>query len=224
MSIAGVVLAAGASTRLGAPKQLIADDHGETLAHRAVRQLMEAGCEPIFVVIGATRSEVIAAISDLPAVIVVNHEWEEGIASSIRSAVGAARAYQRATGVDETTQRDTGGREVVLPRSTAIDALLLTTCDMPTVGTRHLESLCTAYIDGAVRVASRYTTPAGTETVGIPAVVGALEWPVLESLHGDRGAKPLFYEDGTMTVPLVGGSFDIDRPSDVQAWRDIQTE
>ena len=206
MSIAGVVLAAGASTRLGEPKQLVVDSHGETLVHRAARQLVEAGCAPVFVVVGADGDAVIEAVRDTAVEIVSNDLWEEGIASSIRSAVAAAYAHQRATAAS----------------GTAIDAVLLTTCDMPTVGVDHLRELCSRYIDGAVRVASRYATPDGTETVGIPAIVGAREWPLLEALHGDRGAKPLFSEPGTATVQLVGGSFDIDRPRDVQALRDLQ--
>jgi molybdenum cofactor cytidylyltransferase len=207
MSIAGVVLAAGASTRLGAPKQLVTDAHGEMLVHRAARHLLEAGCEPVFVVVGAAGDAVVAALDALAVDVVENGAWEEGVASSIRRAVAAAYAHQAATGNDR--------------QETAIDALLLTTCDMPTVGVAHLRALCTSYVDGAMRVASRYVTADGTETVGIPAIVGASEWPLLEALHGDRGAKPLFLEPGTATVNLVGGNFDIDRPTDVQALRDL---
>jgi CTP:molybdopterin cytidylyltransferase MocA len=207
MSIAGVVLAAGASTRLGAPKQLVTDASGETLVHRAARQLVEAGCHPVFVIVGAAREVVVPALDALDVDVIQNDAWEEGVASSIRRAVAAAYAHQTATGADVS--------------ATAIDALLLTTCDMPTVGVAHLRALCTAYVNGAVRVASRYVTPDGTETVGIPAIVGAGEWPLLEALHGDRGAKALFFEGGTKTVDLVGGSFDIDKPTDVQALRDL---
>lgn len=197
MSIAGVVLAAGASTRLGAPKQLLADDDGETLVHRAARELLDASYDPVFVIVGAAGSEVANDLRDLAVHVVDNPEWPEGIASSIRCAVRAARAYQ----------------------PTMIDALLFTTCDMPAVTIAHLRALCDAYVHGAVRVASRYPTRDGTETVGIPAIVGAVEWDWLESLHGDRGAKPLFVNAGTVTIPLSGGSFDVDTPSDVQTWR-----
>ena len=215
MSIAGVVLAAGASTRLQMPKQLITDAHGETLVHRAARQLVEAGCVPVFVVVGASHTDIANAVSDLSATIVMNSEWEEGIASSIRHAVHAARAHQLETGI----LADSGTSIREQQHVTAIDALLLSTCDMPTVGVGHLRALCAAYDAGAIRVASRYKTPEGTETVGIPAIVGAAEWHFLESLHGDRGAKQLFTADATATVNLPGGSFDIDQPRDLQTWK-----
>lgn len=213
MSIAGVVLAAGASTRLGSPKQLVVDANGESLVHRAARQLVDAGCTPVLVVVGAASEEVVHALGDLRIALVANDEWKEGVASSIRSAVAAARAHDH-------TNKETAaalGSELEI----AIDALLLTTCDMPTVGVQHLQALCAAYNGGAKRVASRYVTTDGAATVGIPAIVGAREWAVLEALRGDRGAKRLFYEDGTVTVDLVGGNFDIDGPADVQALRDL---
>ena len=221
MPIAGVVLAAGASTRLGAPKQLVTDADGETLVHRAARQLVDSGCAPVFVIVGAARDSVIPALDALPVVAIANEEWTEGVASSIRSAVAAARAYQQSTGMQrgDTHEHDVAASDDI--PDTAIDALLLTTCDMPTVGVAHLRALAAAYIGGAIRVASRYVTPDGSDTVGIPAIVGAREWPFLEALRGDRGAKSLFLEEGTVTVNLVGGSFDIDRPADVQALRDV---
>ena len=184
------------TSRLGTPKQLV-DADCETLVHRAARQLVDAGCDPVFVVVGAARDAVVDALRDVHVEIVVNEAWSEGVASSIRSAVSAARSHS------------------------SIDALLLTTCDMPTVGVSHLNALCIAYRAGARRAASRYVTVEGTDTLGIPAIVGAGERPVLSALQGDRGAKHLFYEDGTITVDLVGGSFDIDRPSDVQALKNL---
>jgi CTP:molybdopterin cytidylyltransferase MocA len=226
MSIAGVVLAAGASTRLGTPKQLVIDADGETLVHRAARQLVDAGCQPVFVVVGAAREAVVGAVEDLHVAIVANDGWSEGVASSIRCAVDAAASQHnaRAAGGNDIAQRFVGGMASSTTHgdasTTTIDALLLTTCDMPTVGIAHLSALCHVYRTGAVRVASRYVTADGTATVGIPAIVGADEWHVLLALHGDRGAKHLFYESGTVTVDLAGGSFDVDRPADVQALQD----
>jgi nicotine blue oxidoreductase len=77
---AGVVLAAGAGRRFGGPKAPAVVD-GERLVDRAVRILREAGCDPIYVVLGAW-------VGDVPgAHIVVNPNWEAGMSTSLRCAL-----------------------------------------------------------------------------------------------------------------------------------------
>lgn len=76
----GVVLAAGAGTRFGGPKAPF-EYQGERLVDRSVRILKEAGCDPIFVILGAWEG----AVDD--AVVIVNHGWEEGMGSSLRIAL-----------------------------------------------------------------------------------------------------------------------------------------
>ncbi|MEP6836196.1 MAG: NTP transferase domain-containing protein, partial [Gemmatimonas sp.] len=61
MSVAAIVLAAGASSRLGQPKQLLLDTFGEILVHRVSRDAYEAGCRPVCVVVGAHAAGVRAA-------------------------------------------------------------------------------------------------------------------------------------------------------------------
>lgn len=75
--IAGLVLAAGAGRRYGRPKAPVEVD-GERLVDRAVRNLREAGCEPVLVVLGAW-------LGDVPgAEVVENPEWAEGMGGSLR--------------------------------------------------------------------------------------------------------------------------------------------
>jgi molybdenum cofactor cytidylyltransferase len=88
MRVAAVVLAAGASTRLGQPKQLLVSG-GETLVERAVRSAREAGCDRVLVVAGA-----VALTSS--AEVVLNRHWQDGIGSSIRCGVRHVMAHQSA--------------------------------------------------------------------------------------------------------------------------------
>jgi len=83
---AAVILAAGASRRLGRPKQLVEVD-GEPLVHRIARMALTA-CEPVAVVAGAVPLR--DALVDLPIALVDNVFWAEGVASSIRAGVAWA--------------------------------------------------------------------------------------------------------------------------------------
>ncbi len=83
MSLPAVILAAGASRRLGRPKQSVEVD-GEALLHRAARAALEAGLGPVFIVLGAGAETLEPLVADLPVVIVPNPHWEEGMSSSIR--------------------------------------------------------------------------------------------------------------------------------------------
>ena len=77
---AGVVLAAGEGKRFGGPKAPF-EFEGERLVDRAVRTLRKAGCDPVFVILGAWEGNVEDAL------VIVNHGWEEGMGSSLRIAL-----------------------------------------------------------------------------------------------------------------------------------------
>ena len=126
-NVAAVILAAGASRRLGEPKQLVRLDR-ETLLERVVRVAAEAGCSPILVVLGASSEAILAQSRLDPAKVLLNPEWEEGMASSIRAGLHAL--------------------------SPEVHAALLLTCDQPTVTAEHLRRL--AFGTPTEPVASRY--------------------------------------------------------------------
>jgi molybdenum cofactor cytidylyltransferase len=89
--VSGVLLAAGASRRLGRPKQLLVWQ-GETLVRRAARAALEAGVDELIAVVGAEREAVAAALAGLEVRVVENERWPEGIGSSIAVGVRAASA------------------------------------------------------------------------------------------------------------------------------------
>jgi molybdenum cofactor cytidylyltransferase len=90
VSIAAVVLAAGASTRLGRPKQTL-EIGGESLVERAVRVAEEAGCAPIIVVINS-ESDFGDRLQQRGCRIVVNENAAQGMAWSIRWGIRFAQA------------------------------------------------------------------------------------------------------------------------------------
>ncbi len=98
-----LVLAAGGSTRLGQPKQLLTRG-GETLVHRAVRLACETGAERVFVVLGADADAMADAVHDLACETLLNSRWADGLSSSLRRAaphVSAAALPVLALGCDQ---------------------------------------------------------------------------------------------------------------------------
>jgi len=83
VTVAGLVLAAGESRRLGRPKALLEID-GERLVDRAVRVLHEAGCTTVYVVAGAAPLGELSAHASGPVTVIDNPEWPTGMGSSVR--------------------------------------------------------------------------------------------------------------------------------------------
>jgi len=88
---AGIILAAGASTRFGQPKQLL-DWRGEPFVRVVAQTALEAGLSPVLVVTGANADEVESKIKDLPVIIIRNENWQRGQSSSVRAGILAMPA------------------------------------------------------------------------------------------------------------------------------------
>jgi molybdenum cofactor cytidylyltransferase len=176
VSCAGVVLAAGASRRLGRPKQMV-EIGGETLLVRAVRAAVEAGLEPVFVVISAGQDVVFGVDRVVGCRVLVNEGAEEGMASSIRVGVGAAEEA-RAGGV------------------------VVMACDQPAVSAAHLRLLVASEDEV---VASEYAGRRGVPAYFPAAVFGELM--ALRGDVGARellkGAKSVELVGGELDVDTV---------------------
>jgi molybdenum cofactor cytidylyltransferase len=111
--VGAIVLAAGASVRLGYPKQTVLFK-GETLVDRAVRMAREAGAAETVVVLGANADEIRRGCRLDECTVVENSDWATGMGSSIRCGVGALGD---------------------------VEGVLILTCDMPVVSAEHLRAL-----------------------------------------------------------------------------------
>jgi molybdenum cofactor cytidylyltransferase len=93
--VAGVVLAAGASTRFGRNKLLL-ELEGESLVRRAAKAALGAGLDPVFVVLGHEADRVGRELSGLPVRAVVNPDYARGMNTSLAAGVAAAGPEARA--------------------------------------------------------------------------------------------------------------------------------
>ena len=97
MTVTGVVLAAGAGTRMGMPKALVVRD-GVPWVARASLLLLAAGCDRVVVVLGASASEASLLVpTDAAISMIINDDWSSGMASSLRAGL-AALTSDAATG------------------------------------------------------------------------------------------------------------------------------
>lgn len=186
-----IILAAGASRRLGNPKQLVRVE-GETLLARTICAARASGVGSLFVVLGS-QAERIQTEVDLTGVrIVLNSEWERGMASSIRA-----------------------GIEALLAADPNAKGVMLLVCDQPRLTEEHLRKLFSEWeaSDGAAIVASAY----GGVT-GIPAVFPREAFKDLMALEGDAGARHLLKAPTCVlrTVAFEEGALDIDTAEDLE--------
>ncbi len=201
MSVPVVILAAGASRRLGRPKQLI-HFRGETLLDRSLRIARQAGVETMFVVLGANAETILDGIELRGAVPVRNEHWESGMASSVASGVRR-----------------------VIEDATEASGILLMVCDQPYLTAEHLSRLVAAFAANGAQsiVASQYADDAG-----IPAVFPRSQFRALLALQGDHGARSLLRKAPgqsnasgqncpVISIPFPGGEIDVDSPADLAA-------
>jgi xanthine/CO dehydrogenase XdhC/CoxF family maturation factor/CTP:molybdopterin cytidylyltransferase MocA len=189
-SVAIIILAAGASTRMGRPKQLLTYG-GRTFLRNAAEMAVASGCRPIIAVLGAYEDQLQREIGGLPVQSVVNERWAEGLGSSIR------------VGVEALEHGDREG---------AAEAVVLMLCDQPFVTDVVINNLVTAYrSSGKGIIASEYGG-----TMGVPALFGREYFAKLAALGGAAGAQQIIaaHASDIVRVPFPNGTTDIDTPED----------
>ena len=194
-SIGIIILAAGASTRLGPPKQLlIYQEH--SLIFNTVKVAVNSGCAPIVVVLGAYANLIFPEVSNFPVKIVKNYDWQEGMNTSIKIGINSLKATQE-----------------------NIESVVLMLCDQPFVSTQLIQKIIDVYyLTGKAIVASKY---AGT--CGVPALFSAKFFPEMLNLKTAKGAKQIIknYAHQVATVDFAKGEIDIDTFADYQRLKNL---
>jgi CTP:molybdopterin cytidylyltransferase MocA len=184
--IGSVILAAGSSSRLGRPKQLLRLD-GRPLVGHVQQQLRAAALARYAAVLGSHAEQVAAALAADGCDLLNNPDWPEGIAASIRVATSWARAHQLA-------------------------GLLLAVCDQPRLSADHVRALVAAHEREGAPVASGYAGTRGIPAIFGAAWYSRLE--SLAGDRG--AAALLRADPSVIVIEWPDGAIDVDTPAAAQ--------
>lgn len=184
-----VILAAGASTRMGEAKQLL-DYHGKPLLRHAAEVALATLCERVIVVLGCRAPQLRQALAGLPVTIVENPDWEGGMGTSIRTGVAAARD---------------------------LDGVILGLADQPLVSPEILDTLLRTHMEsGQPIVSSQYAGTVGVPVFFSREYFPHLL--ALEPAQGCKGVI-LKHADAAVRLDCPEAEMDVDTPDDYARMR-----
>ncbi|MBD2715173.1 nucleotidyltransferase family protein [Microvirga sp. STR05] len=180
-----LLLAAGSSSRLGRPKQLLVYQ-GRTLLRRAAETAVAAaGGVPVVVVTGALHTELLPELAGLPVRVVRCPEWARGMGASLKT-----------------------GLQALKTQYSPLRSVTVLLCDQPLVTPALLRQLAETHAaTGRSIVASEY---GGVR--GVPVLFGAEALPLLYQVPDAAGAGQLLKQHSELvaTVSFPGGALDVD--------------
>lgn len=192
--VAGIVLAAGEGRRMGRLKQSL-PICGKTMLETMVDTALASSLQRVVVVLGH-RAELLAPLLDKrPVTVVINREYREGQASSLKA-----------------------GLRALTPE---IDAAMFLLGDQPLVSRETLDAIVTAYL----KTTTPIIAPFCGGRRGNPVLFGKETFPLIEDLQGDAGARGILIEHPEMVMPLpvedTGIHFDVDTEEDYRRLLEI---
>ena len=184
-----LILAAGNSSRLGEPKQLL-NFNGKTLLRNVVNEAIKV-TESVIVVTGSNHSQISREIEDFEVKIVENINWDQGMGSSIK------------IGINQ-----------LLNRFSEVQNIIISVCDQPFIEASVFSDLIQMQkISQKGIVASKYS-----DTLGTPVLFTKKYFEEISKLSGQEGAKKVTqkFKDDIAEIIFEKGAIDIDTQSDYQ--------
>ena len=181
---AGIVLAAGDSSRYGQAKQLL-DWRGESFVRAVARTALNAGLSPVIVVTGANAAEIEPAVQDLDIHLVRNTDWKSGQGSSIRAGILATR-------------------------SSYVGGAIFLLADQPQVTTSILRALTEKHAEDQAPIVA----PMVMDRRANPVLFDRDTFRDLESVQGDMGGRAIFHKYQVEYLPWHDDRLllDVDTP------------
>lgn len=194
LSVAVVLLAAGASSRMGKGGQhkLLAEFGGVPLIRKSALVALACGADRVVSVTGYRHTDIAAAISDLDIAIIRNEDHASGMAHSLRVGVAAAQQGEP-------------------------DGIMIMLADMPALTAAHLDALIGAF---RTHDGSRVIRAMAQGLPGNPVIFPRSLCPRLLALEGDAGARRILARGDVVPVDVEIGAaaqIDVDTPEAVIA-------
>lgn len=185
-----LILAAGASSRMGRPKQLL-EFEGETLLTLVAKMAYNSKLSPTVVVLGANEKLIKNSLNIPQLIIVTNENWREGIASSIVK-----------------------GITFIKEKYPEVDGIIIAVGDQPHISVDQFYQLLEAQNTTSLSIAA--CSYAGV--IGTPALFHQSIFPELMNLKGDVGAKKIIENriKEVVTINFDQGIIDIDTEKEYQ--------
>ena len=186
-----IILAGGASTRLGQPKQLL-QYHGKSLLAHSVEEAINSNADAVVIVLGKYADLFREGVDKGSVRVVTNQDWAEGMASSVRL-----------------------GLDTLLNSKPYIDAVIFMVCDQPHISSIVLNELITTQQKTTMQI----VTCNYGGSMGPPALFHKKYFRELAKLNGDVGAKNIIQQNmnDVATVSFPEGKIDIDTQGDYDA-------
>ncbi|MFY9152632.1 MAG: nucleotidyltransferase family protein, partial [Prolixibacteraceae bacterium] len=181
-----LLLAAGGSSRMGQPKQLLPWGNLSLIEHQ-IQTLLKTG-NPVNVVVGSNSDLVMPVLEKYPVNIFVNANWESGMGSSI------------SLGISQIKDR--------FPEVTGV---LITLLDQPLITTAYIEKMLASFQPGSQQILVSHSSSGWT---GVPVLFDVCYFKELTELKNDEGAKKVIKLHNANVILLEGGEIlaDMDTP------------
>ena len=190
MGIHAILLAAGASTRMGAPKQLI-DVNGRSLIRHMAKLALQSKIDGLSVVLGAYRENLLPELINLPLNTIINPDWDKGMGTSLKAAMDNVDKEQ--------------------------EGVLIMVCDQPYLTVEILDSLIRkAERNPNSIIASSYQEAIGTPAIFNNVFFGQLK-QITNEVGAKSLLKK--HAEQVITVSFPNGDFDLDTPEDLVKWK-----
>lgn len=191
---AGIILAAGTSSRFGELKQLL-DWKEKAFVRHVAETALQAGLEPVVVVTGFRHADVESHLQDLPVQIIYNPNYESGQSTSIKAGLG------------------------ILPKNTGAALFLL--ADQPQIPAAVIRALVESHSTERQAILAPLVLE---ERRANPVLFDRVTFSDLMQLSGDIGGRGIFDKHKVSFLPWHDDIliFDVDKPEDYERLKNLE--